>query len=265
MKTFFLILLCAFLPSTSFSQEAQAPISDTATELYFSDALIYEYQTVEGKKGEFWIYVNPQTGRLLFTKQSWNTENEITDEMTDFIVANPDGSYFQFYQEAEGKKAEKKVIRHQLGISQNDSKNKPPFIENQPTEIKSLNKTDSFSLVEATGYKYDYLKMKGGEEFYISKVNFNTHLLYAFSTLTIDAKLPVYFDYSNLVTNNQLVVQSNSYSFGLDENSTQIKYQSYFKLISFESNPYYVPYKEYDYYEQQGEKWIKKAIPIRIK
>ncbi len=210
MKFIFCSLIFLCFAYTGFPQDVQTPIKDTKTELYFSDALIYEYKTVEGKKGEFWIYVNPKTGRMLFTKQSWNTEEETTDEMTDCILANPDGTYFQFYQDAEG---EKKVIRHKIEISQTDSKNKTPCIENQLVEIKKLNQKDSFSTLEATSYKYEYLKMKGEEEFYISKVNFNTHLLYAFSKLNIEAKLPVYLDYSNLVTDNQLVVQSNSYSY----------------------------------------------------
>lgn len=265
MKTIFLILICSLFSCVSYSQDTQTPISDTETELYFSDALIYEYQNAEGKKGEFWIYVNPETGRMLFTKQSWNTENEITDEMTDFIVANPDGSYFQFYQDAEDKKEAKKVIRHQLEIFKNKSQNKTPFLKNEDIEIKNLNHKDSFSTLEATGYTYNYLKMEGKEEFYISTVNFNTHLLYAFSKLNIEAKLPIYFDYSNLVTNNQLVVQSKSSSFGLDENSTQKNYQTSFRLVSFEPTMYYVSYKDYSYYEQEGEKWIKKVIPITIK
>lgn len=264
MKSIFFSLIFLCFSCTGFSQEAQTPITDTKTELYFSDALIYEYETSEGKKGEFWIYVNPKTGRMLFTKQSWNTESEVTDEMTNFIIANPDGSYFQFYQDAEGEKAEKKVIQDKLEIASLNSKNENPFVDEQIVEIKNLNKKDSFSILEATAYSYEYLKMKGGEELYIAKVNFNTHLLYAFSKLSIDAKLPIHLDYSNLLTSNYLVVQSNSHSFGVDKNANQIKYQATFKLVSFESNPYYVPYKDYNYYEKIGEKWIKKAIPIKI-
>ena len=264
MKTLFLTFITVFFSFPVFSQDAQIPIVDTKTELYFSDALIYEYTTVEGKEGEFWIYVNPETGRMLFTEQSWNPENEVTDEMTNFIVANPDGSYFQFYQDAEGEE-EKKVIRQQLEIPKLNSKNQIPFIQNADVEIRQLNRKQSFSTLSATGHKYNYLKMEGGEEFYIAKVNFNTHLLYAFSRLNSEAKLPIYFDYSTMVTNNHLVVQSTSYSFGVDKNSNKIKYQSSFKLVSFEPNTYYVPYKEYSYYEQEGEKWIKKPIPIEIK
>jgi len=265
MKSIFFSLIFLCFSYNVFSQEAQIPVVDTKTDLYFSDVLIYEYQTSEGKKGEFWIYVNSKTGRMLFTKESWNTASGVTDEMTDFIVANPDGSYFQFYQDAEGENESKKVIQDKLEISPMNSKNQNPLIEDQIVEIKKLNKKDFFSTLEATGYSYEYLKMKGGEELYVSKVNFNTHLLYAFSKLDNEAKLPINIDYSNLVTSNYLVVQSNSYSFGIDENSNQIKYQTTFKLVSFEANPYYVPYKDYDYYEKVGEKRVKKAIPIKIK
>jgi hypothetical protein len=119
--------------------------------------------------------------------------------------------------------------------------------------------------LEAKGFSYDYLQMKGGETLFVAKVDFNTHLLYAFSKLNGEAKLPIYLDYTNVLNPNYLVTKSISYSFGVDENGKPEKYQTSFQLISYESTTYYVPYKEYDYFEKKGEEWIKKEIPIKIK
>lgn len=57
MKSIFFAFIFICFAHTAFSQDVQIPVVDTETELYFSDALIYEYKTIEGEKREFWIYV----------------------------------------------------------------------------------------------------------------------------------------------------------------------------------------------------------------
>jgi hypothetical protein len=221
-----LLLACCLVgcrPSTTTNQTAdvsQASAEQTASdELYFSDALIYEYASESGEKGELWFYVNPETGLVLYVPN---------DEMVKGVVSAPDGSYTIYGADEHGDGITS-IVQKVEAVAAAGSTYEDLAPLPDPKILPPMNSRQQ-DLV-SKGYHLKYLKMEGGETFYATtQIPINSYQLYGFCRLDGDSKLPVAFDFIGIVGKDQTVTNLAREGFKMD-------------LINFESNPYYLSIK----------------------
>lgn len=179
------------------------------TTLSFLNAFIYE--VVKGnEKSEIWIYHNPQTGQFLYVPN---------DEMVKAVVGSSNGIYTIYAQNENGKKV--KFVQKVPKVLERTSKN---------NLLKPINKikviSGSQGKIVSEGFTLSYLKTNEIDTLYLStQIKGNANVLYGFSKLEGDAKLPNTFDFIGQISDRQFITNYIS------------KYGS-LKLIAYESNPY---------------------------
>ncbi len=240
-KILLLLVALGLFAGTSFTIQAQTkptkkPVTDAYRnaqwkpekgKYYFSHALIYAYtRKRDDTEGELWIFIDPVTGTMCFQRES---SFGITDEMTDVILALPDGKMIACGTTESGKK-----IREQF---QNRA------VKPEPDEVKfqretfreqckpTGNKRDDFGW-ESEEYVLSYIKTSESTRLWLAEVPFDVYPLYAFDEWMGDAQLPVSFSYIYLLGPRQLVTESE------DEYGT-------IKLNSYGPSPFYLDLNDY--------------------
>ncbi len=179
------------------------------TRLTFPNAFVYE--VVKGnEKSEVWIYHNPKTGQFLYVPN---------DDMVKSVVGSANGIYTIYAQNENGKKV--KFVQTVSKISEQSPKN---------NLLKRINKTKTITgsqgKIVSEGFTLSYLKTNEIDTLYLStQIKGNANILYGFSRLEGDAKLPNAFDLIGQVSNNQFLIE-------------YISTYSTVKLVAYESNPY---------------------------
>lgn len=214
-KLFLLLSIWFFMPNTLALTEKQAFVQFKQSETYyFSDALIYEYQS-NGAKEELWLYVNPKTKQILYLPK---------DDMIKGVISFPNGSYKVFCKTEFGKdtiltQVVKEVLYTAKPIIKLLPLNKTKLIDQKNIQQKPI---------FCSGFEFDYLKMAGSETLYITKqIALNARQIYGFSKLDGDAKLNIDLNYLSLLSRNQLITHVNRSNFSL-------------KLVNYGPNPYYL-------------------------
>jgi len=206
-----------------------------AQELTFTQALIYNYETLTSK-GQFWIYHNPKTGSLLFVPD---------DEMVDFIIADTQGNYYTFGDNGHNEK----VVSQQ---SVNWKQDKPD-VTIQPLPLKRYihQEISQQPTIECEGFIMIFnQEVKQQTVFYTESIAINSHQIYALNQLGSDVKLPITeMDLTTVLAQNQLITHLENDTFKVE-------------LIAYEYNPYVVNVSDYTFYKQtkQGT-WQKSKLP----
>jgi hypothetical protein len=186
------------------------------TTLDFPNAFIYE--VVKGnEKSEFWIYHNPKTGQYLYVPN---------DDMVKAVLGSPNGSYKTYAQTEEGKK-----VVFSITIPKVLEKSKPNSRLKSIKLTKQLNASQGQIL--SKGFTLSYLKTNEIDTLFLTnQIKGNANILYGFSTLDGDAKLPNSLALLGEVPDNQFLTEYIS------------KYSS-IKLIAYENNPYQFDVRAY--------------------
>ena len=203
------LVISIFLSFRTFSQSSK-------TTLNFPNAFIYE--VVKGnEKSEIWVYHNPTTGQFLYVPN---------DDMVKGVVGSADGTYKTYAQTEDGNKVVFRTI-----IPKVSEKSTP----NNRLKYINLSKkiNGSQGQILSKGFTLNYLKTNEIDTLYLStQIKGNANVLYGFSMLDGDAKLPNSFAFLGEVPNNQFLTEYIS------------KYSSV-KLIAYESNPYQLDIRGY--------------------
>jgi hypothetical protein len=186
------------------------------TTLDFPNTFIYE--VVKGnEKSEFWIYHNPKTGQYLYVPN---------DDMVKAVLGSPNGSYKTYAQTEEGKK-----VVFSITIPKVLEKSKPNSRLKSIKLTKQLNASQGQIL--SKGFTLSYLKTNEIDTLFLTnQIKGNANILYGFSTLDGDAKLPNSLALLGEVPDNQFLTEYIS------------KYSS-IKLIAYENNPYQFDVRAY--------------------
>lgn len=203
MRNFIKCLIISVLSlSHAFSQS-------TKSILDFPNVFIYEVSR-GNEKSEFWIYHNPKTGQYLYVPN---------DDMVKAVLGSPNGSYKTYAQTEEGKK-----VFFSTTIPKVLEKSKPNSRLKSIKLTKQLNASQGQIL--SKGFTLSYLKTNEIDTLFLTtQIRGNANILYGFSMLDGDAKLPNSLALLGEVSDNQFLTEYIS------------KYSS-IKLIAYESNPY---------------------------
>ena len=217
-KLFLLLSIWFFMPNTLVLNEKLEFLQSQKSETYyFSDAIIYEYES-NGVKDELWLYVNPKTKQILYLPN---------DDMVKGVISFPNGTYKIFIKTEFGKDTVlTKVVKDVLYVGKSSAKltalSTKKIIEKKNIQQKSI---------LCYGFKFDYLKMAGSETLYITKqIPLNARQIYGFSKLEGDAKLNIDLNYLSLLSQYQLITHVNRQNFSL-------------RLVNYGPNPYYLTVK----------------------
>lgn len=162
---------------------AQIP-SKKAQTLNFTEVWVWEYPDNEGEKQNMALYHHPKKGYWLFTQEAVGPG----DEMTEWILAKPNGEYIQRYRDEHGNA---KTLYHTLHF---DPPAKLPRYY-QPTGASGTFGDKSFGFPEFKGkaYQVNFEKTTDQALYYFVKVPKNLLPVYYFNRLNIEAKLPLSF------------------------------------------------------------------------
>jgi hypothetical protein len=196
------LLICILCEFKGVSQSSKSILD-------FPNVFIYEVSR-GNEKSEFWIYHNPQSGQYLYVPN---------DDMVKAILGSPNGSYKTYAQTEEGKK-----VFFSTTIPKVLEKSKPNSRLKSIKLTKQLNASQGQIL--SKGFTLSYLKTNEIDTLFLTtQIKGNANILYGFSMLDGDAKLPNSLALLGEVSDNQFLTEYIS------------KYSS-IKLIAYESNPY---------------------------
>ncbi|MBA3985292.1 MAG: hypothetical protein H0X63_01635 [Flavobacteriales bacterium] len=226
-----------------------APIYDPSKVVYFNEVLIYKYAS-PGEEGEFWVYLNTETGNLLF---------DPNDEMVDFVIADPYGTYYIFGENGH----DEKVVTSQTvyGVTDKleydypyDFPKTDQFFEfTKLSENRIIDRSYNFQPdIESAGYKMVYKKMTGQQNiFFTESIPVNAYLLYGFTRLGEELRIPIDdLFFVGVLSKNQLVTHIERDNLIL-------------KLENYGPNSYHAPASDYTYYVQkENGDWEKQDLPL---
>jgi|JI7StandDraft_1071085.scaffolds.fasta_scaffold06567_6 hypothetical protein len=183
-----------------------------AGKYFFSTMLTWSFENEMAteehlKRGEINIYVDEKTGTFLFTKEAYGWSGE----MVDFVIADQKGNYIIGHTDEFGKKHREIQKAQQYAEVASLSKS---IMSDFKKYCKSTNKTRVFGKNDygwptKTGKEYilSYQKTEDKSNLFLSTEKYSFLPLFLFNKLEFDAKLPVAFDYSLILTPNQMPLE----------------------------------------------------------
>lgn len=215
MNTFRIIIAILTLSnSIGFAQ------SKTRNTLYFPNAFVYELTTNGTEKQEIWIYHNPKNGQFLYKPNN---------DMLKGVIGASDGNYKIFAQLENGK-----TVFWTKNIKKVTEKPLPNNFLKPNNQSKKTTSSSQGQLI-SKGFTLSYLKTKEVDTLYLNtQIKGNANVLYGFSMLDGDAKLPNAFNLLGLVASNQFLTELHTP-------------YSNIRLLTYESHPYWFETNTYKY------------------
>lgn len=180
--------------------------------LKFSEVWVWEYTDICGKTAEMAIYRDPRSNSWLLTSEAYGN----TDEMCDWILAKPGGTYYMAYQSPElNNKRYLVEVKHEVVSAKSLPEHWSPLGEYKYFGNKLL----GFPRFKGRKYRVSYLKTNDVSTYYVENTKTDFTAIYTFNDLEIDAKLPIRFPKDvppTIIVLNENSVFSNvsvSYSF----------------------------------------------------
>lgn len=251
---FFVLSLVCFLISSGLLAQTQDAYRDKnwhpeTGEYYFSEVMVWEYlnennspDETELHSGEFSVYVDPPTGTMLFTPEAYG----YSGEMINFVIVFQDGRYFQGFTDEFG---EKKCFVDTLYKFESTQLNQGFIKDDFDKLAKPTGKYKTFGeniygwqKVRAKGYELVFLKTCVKSTIYLSEQPYSLMPIYLFNELESEAKLPINFDFSQIIPLEYWVVED-SYKRKSAESKREIEVRTTLKFIS--PTEYFVDLSDY--------------------
>lgn len=191
-----LLLACAALCN------AQSRPKKTET-LNFTEVWVWEYPDPDGNNREMAVYHHPKKNYWLFTPEAYGE----TDEMTEWIMAKPNGEYIQRYRDEDGQD---KTVYHTLQF--NTPAQLPAHYRGTGASRTYLDKSYGFPELKGKAYEVRFEKTTDQALYYLTEVKKNMLPVYYFNRLNTEAKLPVIFPKD--LPGNRLVLEEEARSGG---------------------------------------------------
>ncbi len=159
----------------------------TSSTINFTEVWVWEYENLDGKKGEMAIYREPKLNFWLLTPDDAGFRDK--DEMSLWFLIKPNGEVLQAYHAAEHSLTQ--IIKHQLPL---DAKSKLPnnWKANGKREYFG-DKHSGFPRMKGIGYHIQYEKSNEKTNIFLAHTKAEAWVLASFNDLNIDAKLPIQF------------------------------------------------------------------------
>lgn len=216
---------------------------------YFSEVMIWEYlnenyppDDTERYSGEFSVYVDSPTGTMLFTPEAYGN----SAEMINFIIVHQDGRYFQGFTDEFGKK---KCLVDTLYKFESTRLNQEFIKEDFLKLAKPIGKYKTFGKnnygwqeVKAKEYELSFLMTNDKSTIYLSKQPYSLLPLYLFSALESEARLPVNFDFSQVIPLEYWVLED-VYKRRSTRSKREIEVRTNLKFVS--PTEYFVDLSDY--------------------
>lgn len=177
-------------------------------QFYFSESYHFELNTAEADTPkEFGFYLDPESGTILLEKYLTGFQ----DEMTNWIILQPNGLVLQGFTDEFG---EKKVLVHQLRkqafYTQTRPYAKADFAEFWSIKgmIKEFGPNNYYQKSHrGTLYQRQYPKTEDKAEVYLAKTSLATHELYFIDRLLPELGMPYRTDFGEVLDQGVLVLQ----------------------------------------------------------
>lgn len=179
MKPVLFILLTAL----AFTCGAQTRLRKTET-LNFKEVWVWEYLDSEGKKQDMAIYHHPGKNYWLFTAEAYG----LSGEMTEWVLAKPDGEYIQRYRDEHGATI---TLRDTLYF--NTPAQLPRHYQSMGRMRNFGDKKFGFPEFRGIAFEVKYEKTTDQSLCYLVKVKKVMSPLYYFNQLNKEPRLPVIF------------------------------------------------------------------------
>ena len=179
---------------------------------YFSEEWRWRYRNELipagefGHEGEMSIYMDPPTGTMLLTRDG----SSYADDMTDWVIIHPDGTYWQGIRDEAG---EPHIIKTDITQSedyknrlsyQSDDYNK--YVKIKGDTLRFGQNNYDWPTMLGVAYQMTYEMTSDVNELYLATAPINTTFLYLFDRVYEDNQLPVKMPYGYILPSNQLVL-----------------------------------------------------------
>lgn len=185
-----------------------------AESLNFTEVWVWEYTDPDGNTREMAIYHHPKKNYWLFTPEAYGE----SDEMTEWIMAKPDGEYIQRYRDENGQD---KTISHLLQF--NPPAQLPAHYRSTGVSRTYSGKSYGFPELKGKAYEVRFEKTTDHALYYLAEVKKNIQPVYYFNRLNTEARLPVIFPTD--LPRNRLVLEEEA-----DSGGKSIRYR--FRFVS---------------------------------
>lgn len=201
----------------------------------FSVAWTWEQTTNGADKKEVTVFVDPQTGTMLFVPASAGYQ----DEMTEWIMAK-DTAYWHAYTDENGRNLIHIIPYSDLTYSTDrevDSIFKERLTYTGEMEIFAENKYGWKSVV---GEEYEMIfEMSADTSMtYLTSVPFSARPLYLFDRISDDYQLPIRLDYADILPADVMIVGESYDMYGVN---------SEMKLVSISHDSYHLDISDYTF------------------
>lgn len=216
-------------------------------KFYFSEVMTWKFlnevlpQGNENRQGEFAIYIDPPTGTMLFTPEAYGSSSE----MTDFIIVFQNGRYIQGFSDEFGKQ---KYMVDTLNKFEDVSNEQKWVKQDFKNLVKPTGKSKTFGananqwpVIKAKSYELSYLKTTEKSNLYLSEKPQSLLPMYLFNELDTEARLPVNFNYSQVIPLNYWVLEDQTY---LMNQEREKKLEVRTTLISISPTEYFIDLNE---------------------
>lgn len=191
------IIACVLLPLFVTARQTKTG----RTQYNFTEIWVWEYKGKDGKKGEMAIYREPKLNYWLLTAEAYGN----TDDMCDWILIKPDGTYYFAYKDAElgGGRTLLKMKQELPKV-----KSIPAYWKTSAKQKNFGNVSMGFPVFKGKEYKVSYLKTRDYSTFYLAATKANFTPLSIFNKLDTDARLPIRFPKD--IPGNYIVLSENA-------------------------------------------------------
>jgi hypothetical protein len=186
---------------------------------FFSEQWTFEYfnetltENDKKRKGEFALYVDPFTGTLLVEKNAANFE----DEMTEWIIVQPNGPYLLGYTDEHGKKKiDQKELNelpdYDFNISQQAKDFKTYFNKQAKIEAFGADKYNKKAF-EGNLFIQSFPKTTDQAKLFLAEMPHPVRPFYLLPTIFDEIRLPIQFPNGYVLPENALVLKED-YEYG---------------------------------------------------
>lgn len=229
-----LFIACNSSPKEMVSEEAQTDIErwqptdyrnqnwhPEEGKYFFSEQWMWRFvneslsEVDAHRAGDFSVYVDPATGTMMLNRAA----SLYQDEMTDWIIVSPDGTYISGWTDHDGTKS---LMRHKLEdfddyefrVSEQEAEFKEFFTDTGESEVFGINEY-GWETFMAKAYIQTYKMTNEESTVYTTALPFSARPFYLVENINGDLRLPINFrDYAYLLPEDELVLKEMSEFYG---------------------------------------------------
>jgi len=158
------------------------------------------------RTGKMSIYIDTPTGTILLTR----ADTKYQEEMTNWIIIQPEGKYMSAFTDEHGKKRVilkemKDFPDHEFNLKHQQKDFEKYFTELDESKIFGENKYNN-PTISANKHIMTFEQTFDQAELFLAQIPFSLRAFYLVSKTNMDLRLPIPMDYGYLLPKDYLVV-----------------------------------------------------------